>query len=162
MKHQQVSMKRKIMNNPTQFYILRQLILKDLILFRRELKDKLIDLILMLSLNVLVFGYFMPGVASNFGTFILVGAITSFGFFEVVGKVGMLISDIDGDRTINHKLILPIKTSWVFCAQAITWALESAIINILLFPFGKLLLFSKFDLSNISLLILLLMILAAN
>ncbi|HZW61033.1 MAG TPA: hypothetical protein VFF04_02310 [Candidatus Babeliales bacterium] len=150
------------MKTTNQFYILTQLIAKDLTIFYRGLKDKLIDLVIMLTLNVLIFGYFMPGVADNFGTFILVGAIASFGFFEVVGKVGMLIADIDGDRTINYKLILPINTNWVFCAQALSWALESALVNIILFPIGKLLLYSRFDMSKISVLKLIPIIFAAN
>ena len=133
-----------------QLYIASQLILKDLVLFCRGFGSKFIDLTIMLSLNVIVFGYFMPGASKDFGTFILVGSIASFGFFEIVGKVGMLISDIDGDRTINHKLILPIKTWWVLAAQAISWAIESIIINILLFPLGKILLYNHFNLSAIS------------
>lgn len=150
------------MNMYGQLYCASQLILKDLVLFFRGFWDKFIDLAIMLILNVVVFGYFMPGLTPDFGSFILVGAIASFGFFEVVGKVGELIADIDGDRTINSKLILPLRSWTVFCSQAISWALESAIVNILLFPLGKLLLFSHFNLSKISYGKLLLMIIMTN
>lgn len=145
-----------------QLYIVSQLVLKDLVLFFRGFRDKFIDLTIMLGLNVMVFGYFMPGLAADYGTFILVGAIASFGFFEVIGKVGMLVADIDGDRTINSKLILPLHSWTVFCSQALSWALEAAIVNILLFPLGKILLFSQFNLSSISYIKLILMILVAN
>lgn len=150
------------MINANQFYIFKQLVFKDLILFFRSFKDKFIDLTIMLALNVIVFGYFMPGLPATYGTFILVGAIASFGFFEVVGKVGLLITDLEGDRTINYKLILPIKPWLVLCSQAVAWAIEAAIVNILLFPLGKLLLFSRFDLSQICLYKLLPIILVSN
>ncbi|MCX5925196.1 MAG: hypothetical protein NT124_02775 [Candidatus Dependentiae bacterium] len=143
-------------------YIVSQLVFKDLLLFFRGFLDKVIDLSIMLGLNVIVFGYFMPGVRPDFGVFILIGAIASFGFFEIVGKVGQLVADIDGDRTINYKLILPLSSTLVFCSQAIAWALESTIINIILFPLGKILLFSQFDLTKIAYVKLCLMIMATN
>lgn len=145
-----------------QFYIVSQLVLKDLLLFFRGFWNKFIDLIIMISLNVFVFSYFMPGLAADYGTFILVGAIASFGFFQIAHKVGTLVADIDGDRTINSKLILPVNTWTIFCSQALAWALESSIINILLFPLGKILLFSRFNLSGIAYGRLFLMIITTN
>src|SRR6185295_9916165 len=111
-----------------------------------------------------VFGYFMPqyGARADFGTFILVGAIAGYGFFEVIGKVGVLLSDLETDRTILHTLSLPLPAAWVFSSIAISWAIRSLINSVLLFPVGKLLLWTQFDLGKIAYFDLLLMLLISN
>jgi len=113
---------------------------------------KFIDTCILFFTNVIVFSYFMPqeGVKESYGPFLLVGSIASFGLIEIVGKVGLMMADIEGERTIAHTLILPVKSVFVFFYIAIFWALSSALLSIFLFPIGKLLLFTRFDLEAIS------------
>src|SRR5207302_7297991 len=85
-----------------------------------------------------------------YGPFILISSIASFGFFDTVGKVSELISDIDGDKKISYTLTLPIPSWLVFVYIGIYWAINSALIALLLFPLGKLILYNQFDLSKIS------------
>lgn len=134
--------------------IIIQLLRRDLLRFKRDFWGKLIDTSSLLLTNLIVFGYFMPqlGLSSNYGSFMLISAIASFGFFDMVGKVGNLISDIDGERTISYTLTLPIPSWLAFLHIGIYWAINSALITVLLFPLGKLILFDQFDLSKISLL----------
>ena len=129
-----------------------QFLKRDLLSFRREYLTKAVDMCFFFVTNVIVVSYFMPyqGVPQDFGVFFLVGAIASFGLIEVVGKVSGLMADLEGEQTISHTLIMPVKSSFVFCYIALFWALTSALLSILLFPLGKLLLFTRFDLSVIS------------
>jgi len=132
--------------------LLLQLFRQDLIKIRREFLGKLIDSASVLFCFLVVFGYFMPsyGLTTDYGPFLLVSSIASFGFFGTVGKVFKLITDIEGDRTISYTLTLPIPSWLVFIYTGFVWAIDSALVSLCLFPIGKLILFNQFDLSNIS------------
>ena len=133
--------------------VILQLLRRDLQRYRREFWKKLFDTALLLFTNLVVFGYVMPqyGLNQNYGSFMLISAIASFGFFDTVGKVSNLISDIEGDRTISYTLTLPIPSYYAFLHIGIYWAINSLLISLFLFPIGKLILFDQFDLSKISL-----------
>ncbi len=133
----------------TVYYLIR----RDLRIFKEEFWGKLIDTSLLLFTTVVIFGYFLPayGLKTDYGPFLLIGVIAGFGFFEVIGKVGLMIADLEGDRTILYTLTLPIPSWLVFVYIAVSWAILSSIMSILMFPLGKLLLFSKFDLAKINL-----------
>ncbi len=141
-----------------------ELIRREIVVFSRLILDKYIDSGIVLITNVLVFTYFMGefGLSKDYGAFILVGAVASFGFFEIVNRVADLIHDLDGDRVISNFLILPLPSTLVFCSIAIGWAICSSFISIFLFPLGKLILFNKFDLANMSAWRFLLMFFVSN
>lgn len=128
-----------------------QLIRKEMFLFFKEFFSRIIDISIVLSTWVIVFGYLMvnSGLQNSYGAFILVGAIASFGLFETIWRATCLAQDIT-DMKITNYLILPIKSYFVFIAIAISWAISTGILAICLFPLGKLLLWNKFDLSNLS------------
>ena len=134
------------------FLTVYHLICRDLRIFKEEFWGKCIDTAIQLFTTVIIFSYFLPayGLASNYGSFILVGVIASFGFFEVMGRVSLMIADLEGDRTILYNLALPIPAWLVFVYFGISWAILSSIISLMLFPLGKLVLFSQFDLGQIS------------
>jgi len=92
----------------------------------------------------------LEGAHSGYAAFFVVGAISSFGFVDIVGKVGLLTADLQGDKTINHTLVMPIRSEWVFYYIGLSWALTASLVSILLFPIGKLLVFNELDLSSIS------------
>lgn len=129
------------------------LLKRDLRIFKEEFLGKLIDTSLLLFTTVVIFGYFLPayGLKMDYGPFLLIGVIAGFGFFEVIGKVSVMIADLEGDRTILYTLMLPIPAWLVFVYIAISWAMISSIMSLLMFPLGKILLFSKFDLTKINL-----------
>ncbi|NGX50864.1 MAG: hypothetical protein K1060chlam2_00715 [Chlamydiae bacterium] len=132
--------------------VFRELLRRDLLSFRRAFPTKFFDMLLLFFTNVIVFGYFMQleGAHAGYAAFFVVGAIASFGFIEIVGKVGILMADLQGDKTINHMLVMPIRTEWVFYYMGVSWALTSAILSSLLFPVGKLLVFDGLVLADIS------------
>ncbi len=150
--------------NRTSLSVFAQLLRRDLVSMWREYPGKFFDTCLLFFTNVVIFSYFMPelGLKSDYGPFLLIGSIASFGLFEVINKVGTLIGDMEGDRTIAYTLTLPVTSVALFCYIAVFWALNSAALSILLFPVGKLLLFTRFDLSQIAYVRLILMFITTN
>ncbi len=138
--------------NKNSFSAVFQLFKRDMVSFWRTYPGKMIDILSFFTTTAIVFGYFMPsgeGMA-NYGVFIIIGAIASFGLIEIVGKVSLLLADIEGDRTISQSLILPLKSEMLFGYIGCYWALNSTLLSLLLFPLSKILLFHQFDLSKIS------------
>jgi ABC-2 type transport system permease protein len=140
------------------------LIRRDLRVFKGDFWGKLFDNALLLFTTIVIFGYFLPayGLKADYGPFLFIGVIAGFGFFDMMGKVSSLIADIEGDRTILYTLTLPIPSWLVFVYIGISWGLLSSIISILMFPLGKLLLYSQFDLGKINLLQLPLIFILSN
>lgn len=147
-----------------QFNTFIQLILHDLILFKRKFFGKLFDTCIELFFTVFIFAFIMPkfGLVGNYASFILVGAISSFGFFELIGKVSELVSEIEGNNVISYYVTLPIKSSLVFCAISISWAIQSAVLSLFLFPLGKLLLWNQFNFDSTSIIRLVLIFILIN
>jgi ABC-2 type transport system permease protein len=146
------------------FLIFLQLLKRDLRAFISEYPGKLFDTVFLFFTNIVVFAYLMPkqGLDPTYGVFFMMGAIASFGLIGVVGRVSLLLSDIDGERTISQTLILPVSANAVFCYIAIYWAISSILLSILLFPMGKLMLWNHFDLRSVSWIRLIPMYLSAN
>lgn len=146
------------------FFVFLELLKRDLRGFWREYPNKLFDTGFMFFTNMIVFAYLMPkqGLDASYGVFLMFGAIASFGLIEIVGRVGVLLADIDGERAISQTMILPVSAKMVFCYIAIYWALTSMLLSVLLFPFGKLLLWDRFDLGQISFIRLIPIYLSAN
>ena len=87
-----------------------QLIRRDLIAFKRGFRKKFIDTTVLFFTNVMAFGYLLQqeGAPEGYAAFFVVGAIASFGFVEIVGKVGIQLADI-----IKNKFNIPI----IFCTS---------------------------------------------
>jgi len=128
-----------------------QLMRKDLKQFRRNYPGRFFDTCFLFFTNLVVFGYFLPelGVSSSYGPFILIGAIASFGLFDIIAQVGELIFDIEGDRKITFTLSMPVPYWVVFTQLAIKWAVSTLLLCLPLFLVGKLILWKNFDLSQI-------------
>ncbi|MCC5833044.1 MAG: ABC transporter permease [Chlamydiales bacterium] len=141
-----------------------QLLRRDLLAFKRDFGGKFFDTAFLFFTNVIVTAYFMSQewVNPQFGPFIMIGAIASFGLIEVVGKVGSMIADLDGERTISQTLVFPIKPGMVFAYIGFFWAISSALLTLFLFPLGKVLMYTRFDLAKVSYLRLIPMFILAN
>src|SRR3990167_4023553 len=99
------------------FTVIGQLLKKDLLSLRREFVKKFLETCFLLFTNCIVFGYFMQemGVGTGYGPFIIIGAISIFGIFEVIGKVSEMLVDLEGEQTITYNLTLPISSAGLFC-----------------------------------------------
>ncbi|MBN1915217.1 MAG: ABC transporter permease [Parachlamydiales bacterium] len=130
------------------FYALTQ---RELKLFFQQFFSRLIDEIVVLASWVLVFGYLMAesGLTKDFGTFIMAGAIASFGLWETTSRATFFAQDIS-DETINNFLILPLSSTWVFVSTAIAWAIGTSTLILMLLPIGKILLWNSFSIAHVS------------
>ncbi len=140
------------MNKKFYFNVFKNLIRADLVVFKDLFKDKAVDAGIWLILTIVVMGYIMPyfGLQGNFGPFQLGGVIASVGLFELYGNVVGLVSDFEGDRTLNYTLTLPIP-SWIALASKATYfAIISLLLALVMFPLGKLTLWNQFSLSGVS------------
>lgn len=132
--------------------IFAQLIRRDLVVFRKKYIGKMIDMLITFVVWVTVFGYLLPllGMESNYGIFIMVGAIASFGIFDVIGQASEVIFDIQGDRTISYLLLLPLPSFAIFSYMVVSWAIQSALIALPLYLIGKLIFWDTFILGDIT------------
>lgn len=132
--------------------VFNQLLLRELVIFKRQYFGKALDSIIMFFNFIVVFGYFLPSAAGSqsYGPFMLIGSIATFGLIEAVNsRVAQVIMDVNSDRTINSFLVMPIPSKLVFVSMAISWAVIVFLLSLILFPVGKLVLFSQFDLTKI-------------
>ncbi|NGX34023.1 MAG: hypothetical protein K1060chlam1_00368 [Candidatus Anoxychlamydiales bacterium] len=133
-------------------YIFWQIVFREIVGFRKVLVSKIIDLLIMISTNVIVFTYLMPyfGLKSNYGAFIIIGLIPAVVLFEAIPRTTNLVMDITGNKKISYILTLPMPSSMSIAAIAVGWAASSFLYTILILPIAKIFLFDKFDLSNLS------------
>ena len=146
------------------FRTVRALIRRDLQIFLKEFWVNLLDTYVLLFTTVVVFSYCLKfyGMSDDYGPFILISAIARFGFFDVVGKVGLVIADLEGDRKILYLMTLPIPSTLVFIYMAVSWAMMAGIVSLLQFPLGKCILYSQLDLTLFDLWKLIPMFLLSN
>ncbi len=133
-------------------YIFWQIIFREIVGFKKVLASKIIDLLIMIFTNVLVFTYLMPyfGLKSNYGAFIVLGLIPAISLFEAIPRTTTLVMDMTGNRKISYILTLPIPSSMSIAAISFGWACCSFLYTIFILPVAKIILFNKFDLSNLS------------
>jgi hypothetical protein len=133
-------------------YIFWQLLKTDLMIYRKNQINEIINTIIWTSLTLFATGYIFPqlGMTSSYGSFIAVASIASISVFVIWPTAANLVSDIDGDQTVSYALTLPIPTSLLWCKQALGIAIKTLINAIIILPLGKIFLGSALQLSNIN------------
>ncbi len=138
----------------TRFYIkiFWQLLQEELVIYKSNFLDKIINLSIWVSCTAGIFGYIMPafGLSANFGSFQLAGLIASAGLFEVFPSVMVLVKDFDGDRVIDYHLTLPIPSWMILLKKLVYYAINCFSLCLGVIPIGKLVLWHQFDLSKIA------------
>lgn len=140
------------MTNNLKLNIFRSLIKADLIVFGKSFFGKFINLGIWVSCTILIFGYIMQsfGMKADFGVFQFAGAIATVGLFEMYGNIVRTVLDFESGDTIKYQFALPISSKLVFIRIIFTLWLEYLLCTIAVLPFGKLLLWNMFDLSNVN------------
>jgi len=136
----------------TNMVVFKELLKTDLMLFKRIFIDKLINLFIWIITMLGVNAYIMPafGLTTEYGGFMLASILACSGLFEVTPSVSQIISDLEGDRTIDYKLTLPIPSWLVFVESLVNYAFSAAAMAILILPVGKLILWNMFSLSSVN------------
>jgi len=126
-----------------QFYVFTQLIKRDLTIFLLRAKDNYINTLCWVILSLLIYQFIMPQLGCNYqGDFLLVSCVISKAFFGVMDKVSAIVADLDGDKTINYEMTLPISHNLLFFKIAISNAIHAFLLSILIIPAGKLILWN--------------------
>jgi len=140
------------MNKLSYWVPFKYLLATDLHLFKKLIKDKLINLCIWVSSSALIATYVLPffGMSNNYGSFLLVGLCASAGLFEVFPSVAKLVDDMQGDQVILYQVTLPLPSWLVILRLMIYNAFSAFILGLCVLPLGKLLLWNNFDLANFS------------
>ncbi len=134
------------------FNTCKQLIYTDLIVFKRNLHSKIIDMMIWVVLSTFVTAYIMPyfGLSRDFGPFQFAGVIASLGLFELYRSVFELTADLEGDRVINYALTLPIPSWMALASKSASYAIAYFTLSCIMLPLGKICLWSQFSLQEIA------------
>jgi ABC-2 type transport system permease protein len=128
------------------------LIWKDLVVFFRDFFSKFLDALIIFFTIWIIYRVFMPefGLANSYTPFIIFGAIASFGFFETIGNISSFIGDLTGDKTVSYRLMLPLSSFYSLSTIALSWAISSLVLTVLLVPVAKIVLWDQWLLSQCS------------
>lgn len=82
--------------------------------------------------------FFLPsiGLPSNYSQLMVPAGVVSWGLFDIISNATSMMSDILGDRVIEHELILPLPQWAVFVKVACANAYCSFVSAIIMLPFG--------------------------
>lgn len=140
-------------NSKKSIKVLFTLIYKDLVILKKDFWGTFLDMLIWPAIASIVFGYIMPQIAnvrSDYGGFVLLGAIITIATVSALDSATQIISDMDNNRMIDYYLTLPISPALFFVKEAISITLKSLILTLPIFPLGKLLLLKKFSLLHLS------------
>lgn len=129
-----------------------QLLKTDLLLFRQNITDKFINLVIWAGSTAIVSGYVLQafGINESFGAFQMASIIISSIGFEVYGQLFTMVADFEGSRHINYHLTLPASNKVILLAKTTFFAINGMILSVSMLPLAKLLLWSKLDLWSIN------------
>jgi len=141
-----------------------QLLRADLQVWRQTVMTTVIDLWYWSGIQAGIMGYIMPalGLAPGYGVFIVAGLVIGAGFFSVFRMVAHLMRDIDRKHEIFYHMTLPIPSWLVLIKKAAFIAFNSAFLVVCVLPMGKVLLWYQFDLTKVSVMATLAMIVSSS
>ena len=144
--------------------IFLQMTLRDVSVLRKEFLGDLFNAVTWPTSLAITFGYVLPSVGMDpkYGSFLVVGALASTFFYLALGFGNELVSDFCSLRCIDYYFTLPASSyQAVLIQRVVSFALHSVIISLPLLPIGKLILGNRLDLSHLSMIkVLLIMIMS--
>jgi len=160
------SLKLRITNKnfKSYFNLFWQLFKTEMILHKQTIVGSIVDTSVFVATLGLVVTYLFPALGMNrdFGAFYIIGIIASVCCFEIFTTISNFLLDIEGDKAINYFAILPMPSWLIFINQAISYACKTMITSAIVLPLGKLLLWNRMDLSNLSTIKFIIMFLSIN
>jgi ABC-type polysaccharide/polyol phosphate export permease len=128
-----------------------QLLVRSFVIFKPKLKNKIINCLIWTTITTLVFSWIMPTMGmKGVGTFMLMSGAATWGFFSTIMNIAMVIGDLQGDKTISYDLSLPLPQWMVFAKIAVSNAIISFVISLLVVPIGKIALWNDIDMTFFS------------
>ncbi len=151
------------MNASFYFHVFSQLVKADLISLKENLLDKIINVSIWASLNLLIFAYIMPefGLKLDFGVFQYASIIASVSLFEIFPSAAKLINDFESEKSFLYNFTLPVP-SWIIVLSKITfYSINAITMSLCVIPLGKIVLLNKLSFFNIAFFKLALLILCS-
>ena len=135
-----------------QLRLVGRLLKTDLLIFKTQFANMIIDNCFWISICTLISAYVLPklGMTSSYGAFFVIGAIGSSAVFQTFGNVSRVVADLDGEKIITYPLTLPLPGWLLMVQKALSFAVQSALIGLVILPIGKLLLMDRLNLSLIN------------
>lgn len=121
-----------------------ELLRTDLFIFKDAIKGAFIDCFIWFTCLIVVTAYVFPliGMQTSYGPFVAVGAIVSCIFWDVWTTATIFISDVEGEKTINYFLTLPLPNYLVLIKTIFTYAIKAGIPGLTILPLGKIFLWN--------------------
>jgi ABC-2 type transport system permease protein len=142
-------------NNNTLFYlnIFKHMVHEELLVFKKTFLEQCINMVIWLFCSLIISSYFLTSsfeTTANFASFMLASCVGTLGLFESYPAVFRLVSDFEEEQSISSYLILPIP-SWMVIVKIMTYiALRAAVFSLLTLPIGLMFIWSQFDISAVS------------
>lgn len=141
-------------NIKASYTIFWQLLKIDLYVLFKDIKSTVLDTSVWITLSTFCNGYIFPhlGVGSSYGAFLVIGHLVSNGFFMCFYAGISIAGDINGDKVVGYELTLPLPAWMVFLKKALAWCAKALVVSILILPLAKVILMSRLDFSQFSIL----------
>ncbi len=125
----------------------------DFKIFKRTIGDKLINFFIWASATASVSTYLLPafGLEKSYSNFMAATIVACAGLFEVFPSVVGLVTDFEGNNITSFYLTLPIPSWLIFVRNMIFYAVNAAMLSIFVIPISKLILWHRFDISQLNL-----------
>lgn len=128
-----------------------QLLKTDLKLFRKNIKDKTINVIIWSAALCTIATYILPafGTSQDYSVLEALGIVIGVIGFETNAQIFLLLADLEGDRHLSYYFILPLSNFLIFVRLAILYTINGLFLCILTIPVIKLILGNRLDLTQI-------------
>lgn len=133
--------------------IIYYLLLTELQLTKKTIKDRVINLFIWTSINLTLVTYIFPsfGIHANFISVTLAGVFSAAGLFEVYPSAFELVSDLEHTHITNFYLILPFPSWMAFVHKIIFYMLNVIFVTLTVIPLGLAITYGHIALANIQL-----------
>ncbi|NBV40233.1 ABC transporter permease [bacterium] len=130
------------------FYILKDLLWRDILEHHKYLTQRLLDALVWSTCVTFLSQYILPtmGMPTQYGAFMLVGNFALWGLFETNTQVVELLTE----KSLSYFLTLPIKPTWFFIKQGFANAYKSWAPSFAILPPGLLMIHSTFNWTHLS------------
>lgn len=114
------------------------LLWRDLYIFSKNFTSVLIDSIIVVTVEVLLFGRFFPllGMPKALIPFLYLGSSTSFVFYRAYGTSLKQAFDFQFNRVIDYHITLPLPYSWLLAKMITFFVIETLVIATPVIGFG--------------------------
>lgn len=129
------------------------LIKTDLVILRQFFVGQLINILIWSGSIVVIAAFIFPklGMTDKFGEFMAISSIIANSFWGIWDSAYRILEDIEGEKTIDYALTLPMPSWLVIFQQAFKHFIVKILPSLFILPVFKFLLGNKMDLSHFSL-----------